>query len=642
MAPPSLRRPPRSHRPVRPAPVLACDERPQPRPLLGRPRQRAPGKGPEPRAVRRGQRLGVLLGDARDQRRNGLGAEGLPQGHRLVQDAAQRPNVAPLVVRPAVAELGAQVVRRAHHRARERVTAVAQSLGQPKVGELDGALALAREEDVGRLDVAVQDPSVVHVRDGADELHQPRAHQPLRNELLPLRLRPDHTAERAAVGELEHDVQRAGLHKVREHPDDVGVAEAGHDGKLVADHRVVRIAPRHALDDDRPRDAARGDAATQVGALEREPDLGERASADHAHDGVIFERAVFERAAGRGRRAFAAARLAKRAKRAAGLGAAKVRLARGLSVGRLSVGRRRGEPPRCGASGLVLELPAARVERARSGLGVGLRRRPKDGLRPPLRPRREASARRVRLAGSGLGAAPGRSRGGSADGTSCAFDRTRPSPASCAARGRRGRRSRSRGRAEARTRRGTGRSGGPDFPFAIWRVASGSVRSDAPGVRPDPRLSGSGLAAGSTKGFGLSSKVQRANEEPVATSLASVSTLSLRPRPPRRWRPSPWPAQGRSGGPADHGIGGARRLRIPRGGGELPPTATRSAGAVAGSTVRLVVAWPATDGSPSGGGADRESGADREEDAKAPLGGAVHRRAVHRRAALAPRRGRAG
>ena len=88
------------------------------------------------------------------------GVERVRPRQQLVQHASQTPYVALVVVRFVLAQLGGEVVRRAHERARE-VHLRGHHLGDAQVA--DFRVAARVEEDVLALDVAVQHFQLVDV-----------------------------------------------------------------------------------------------------------------------------------------------------------------------------------------------------------------------------------------------------------------------------------------------------------------------------------------------------------------------------------------------------------------------------------------------------------------------------------------------
>ncbi len=139
----------------------------------------------------------------------GIGLERAPARHRLVQQHAQRPDVdagpeaAPLYL------LGRHVMGRAHHAAGDGQVLAVQQLGDAEVGQHHAALGL--DQDVGRLQIAVNDALAVGVVDGAgdrlQDLH-PLVHRQARPQL----------GQRPPGDEIHHDVVGADLvhrHDVR-------------------------------------------------------------------------------------------------------------------------------------------------------------------------------------------------------------------------------------------------------------------------------------------------------------------------------------------------------------------------------------------------------------------------------------------
>jgi hypothetical protein len=101
------------------------------------------------------QWLGVEAGER--GARVGLGAERRPAAQRLVQHDAERVHVGRRPHRPALHLLGRQVLRGAEHRPLSGV--VLARLGDAEVG--DHHAAVAAQQDVRRLDVAVDDARMV-------------------------------------------------------------------------------------------------------------------------------------------------------------------------------------------------------------------------------------------------------------------------------------------------------------------------------------------------------------------------------------------------------------------------------------------------------------------------------------------------
>ncbi len=109
-------------------------------------------------------RRGRRVGDVRPQLRHVVVLrEGDAAGEHLVEHAAERVDVRAPVDGAGLDLLGRHVVGGADPGARAGQTAGrAEALGQPEVGEVDVlVLALAADQDVGRLDVAVHQPALV-------------------------------------------------------------------------------------------------------------------------------------------------------------------------------------------------------------------------------------------------------------------------------------------------------------------------------------------------------------------------------------------------------------------------------------------------------------------------------------------------
>ena len=179
-------------------------------------------------------------------------------GHQLVGHRAQRVLVRSLGhLRPA-ALLRAHVGGRPHQCAGQRVTGPRGRLGDAEVGH-DG-VAVDVDQDVGRLDVAVDHLAAVGVLQGRADLVEDRADcgkgQPARGL--------DHLLQRAP-GHVAHDevVQPFRLpHRVHRH--DVRMVQMGDGDRLVAeplDHAFAQQQPgRHHLDGDL---AVQGDLVRQ-------------------------------------------------------------------------------------------------------------------------------------------------------------------------------------------------------------------------------------------------------------------------------------------------------------------------------------------------------------------------------------------
>ena len=180
--------------------------------------------------------------------------------------------------------LGAEVVDRAHRRAGQRDLGLAEGPRDPEVGDLDPAVA--PHEDVGRLDVAVDDAADVRRVEGLRDLggHAgglARRERPVlaqdRGEVLAVDQLHDDVRARAVLAEVEHrhDARvaerrrRPGL--VAEPAEEVGVlAELGAE-ELDGDV-AIQLGVAGAVDRRHPALAEELDQA--VAAAEDAPDLG--------------------------------------------------------------------------------------------------------------------------------------------------------------------------------------------------------------------------------------------------------------------------------------------------------------------------------------------------------------------------------
>ena len=102
----------------------------------------------------------LLVDDLVGDRREVVGREGLLPREELVEDDAEREEVAPAVDRVPRDLLGRHVVRRPEELSRRREVRLL-GLGDPEVGDLH--LALGRDDDVRRLHVPVDDAAAVGV-----------------------------------------------------------------------------------------------------------------------------------------------------------------------------------------------------------------------------------------------------------------------------------------------------------------------------------------------------------------------------------------------------------------------------------------------------------------------------------------------
>ena len=239
--------------------------------------------GDEPGQRRRGRGadlidgLGLLVHDAIQCPRDGVGVERQPTGQRLVGNGPQREQIRALVHVgvPRLGHLGRHVVRRAEDLlgAGERGQGPPH-LGDPEVQHLDlrPPVVARAEEDVGGLEVPVQHALVVRRGQGrADLAHDRDQHrgghpsvdgQPLGQILT---LQQLHHHERRSVG------QRVEV----QHVDDVAVSQAAANLRLTAEplQRIGVVTQRLAQDLDRHR--------------AREPHM--LAGIDHAHRPVAHQ-----------------------------------------------------------------------------------------------------------------------------------------------------------------------------------------------------------------------------------------------------------------------------------------------------------------------------------------------------------------
>ena len=154
-------------------------------------------------------------------------------GQHLVEDDAQRVDVGPVIdLQRPLHLLRGHVVQRAHHLPRpgqrEVAGVAAQQLGQAEVGDLHAALAV--QQDVLRLDVAVDDALLVGVLQGVADLR----HDPQR--LLRLQVAVAQQLPQVDAVHVLHDevVEAAGLAEIVD-GDDVGMAEPGQGAGLAVE-----------------------------------------------------------------------------------------------------------------------------------------------------------------------------------------------------------------------------------------------------------------------------------------------------------------------------------------------------------------------------------------------------------------------
>ena len=145
----------------------------------------------------------------------------LLQRTHLVEDAAQRPHVALVGVGLVLADLGRHVVRCADHSARCRHRAL-HNLRDPKVAQLHEVFG---DEDVLRLEVAVQDLLGVDVVQRHHQLDEPVEHLGLREVIFLLRPPLDGCREVAALTVGHHDAQAVAVQEVLAVPHDARVVQ---------------------------------------------------------------------------------------------------------------------------------------------------------------------------------------------------------------------------------------------------------------------------------------------------------------------------------------------------------------------------------------------------------------------------------
>mmetsp|Transcript_5341 Transcript_5341/g.15834 ORF Transcript_5341/g.15834 Transcript_5341/m.15834 type:complete len:251 (-) Transcript_5341:214-966(-) len=180
---------------------------------------------------------GLLLADAPGEHGDVVPREGPAQGEKLVEHHAQGPHVGLGAVGVSLHHLRREVVWRSDAGLCEGVC-TSKHTRDAEVAELDEGRLGAREEDVGRLYVAVQHMLCMHVGQGVRELRQPRGDLRLAERLLRRTSALDRLFERAARAVLSHNVERGKLLRGRrvvavETGENVGVAEHAEDDDLV-------------------------------------------------------------------------------------------------------------------------------------------------------------------------------------------------------------------------------------------------------------------------------------------------------------------------------------------------------------------------------------------------------------------------
>lgn len=193
--------------------------------------------------VKLGQRLVDALLDLRVEFLEVVGPEGRPQRGHLVDHAAQRPDVALGIIGPVVPHFRTGVVGRAGLRARHT------SLGHLRDIEVAQFVAALRgAEDVGALQIAVQDVDLVEGLESAGHLDEGLPELGLIEVRGPLEMLVDLLLDVARICQLHDDAE--GLRAVVEEGvavvDDIGVGDGGEDAHLV--QRVLLLLLLHLPD----------------------------------------------------------------------------------------------------------------------------------------------------------------------------------------------------------------------------------------------------------------------------------------------------------------------------------------------------------------------------------------------------------
>jgi hypothetical protein len=182
-------------------------------------------------------RPGRVLADALHHRHHAAGTKRRPPGAERVQDAAQAEQVGAVVHGAAVGLLRRHVIGGASDDAALCQAGVLHRAGQAEVSDLDAPAALG-QQDVGRLDVAVDQPLFVGGVQTGGDLQADAQHLPDRRRPVPFEM----AFERGTVDEL-HDQVRHGpgvLDGVN--ADNVVVADRGGDPGLADEALVGRVA----------------------------------------------------------------------------------------------------------------------------------------------------------------------------------------------------------------------------------------------------------------------------------------------------------------------------------------------------------------------------------------------------------------
>ena len=203
--------------------------------------------------VRSRQRRGILFEDRRERVGGARPLERPAAGEQLVHHAAEGEDVGAMIDRQATRLLGRHVADRAHDQpgrgvqCRGAVGGGGDGPRQTEVEHLD--VSVAGDDDVGRLEIAMDDVPVVCGRERAGNLRPvfdrlSRRHRPARDDLgqrLTLKQLGDRVGARAIPADV---IDR----------DDMGVGEAGERLHLALEARervrIVRERRRQHLDRD--------------------------------------------------------------------------------------------------------------------------------------------------------------------------------------------------------------------------------------------------------------------------------------------------------------------------------------------------------------------------------------------------------
>ncbi len=159
-------------------------------------------------------------------------SEGGTPGDHLVHHDAERVEVAAWVGLGALRLFGREVRGRAHHRAglgEVRLHRSVEGAGDAEVGDLHRPVRA--DQDVGRLDVAVDEPGGVGEPEGGGDLGG-YLRRLLRREVA---VGAQDVGQRAPIDVLHGDEVRRGVLAPVEHVDDVGVVEVGRRLGLTAE-----------------------------------------------------------------------------------------------------------------------------------------------------------------------------------------------------------------------------------------------------------------------------------------------------------------------------------------------------------------------------------------------------------------------